>query len=248
MRALAVWLTLWLALPAGALELPLPPTPTLDPAAATLDVQVQARIEEGRIELQEQLRWTLPVARGRVLLHGVVVPLLAPLGAAGNSVQERGLVPADGRALEVDEATTLRVVRDGDRLILAGTVEAGQPTVIRVRYTLPYRESTLRLGLSGHGAGQTWLAVAFAASAPARPRLELDRPGRRTRLEEGKQRLVGATLGQPLDRGAVASVTVADLPAPSRLAGRTLAWLAAGALACCLTLMAGRVREWEPAP
>ncbi len=229
---------LWLlALPAEALDLPRDPTPVLGMDALVLNVQVQARVEEGRLLFQEDLRWTLPIARGRVDLTGVAVPLLFPAVGDPPIVVDH-IVPPTTESVEVETSGALQVKRSADSLRLQGLVNAGGLESLRVRFALPLSASTLRLGFSGHAAGQTWLALNVLAGPPVRVTLALDRPGLVTRFEEGRERLVSASLAQPLGATEVATVTLGDLPTPARQPARTLAWLA-GAVA--LTGLAGLV-------
>ncbi len=218
------------AVPVQATELAQDATPVLGIDALTLDVQVQVRVEEGRLLFQQDLTWTLPALRGVVQLDGVAVPLLFPAVGEPPVVVDRGIVPATTQSMEVEAPGALQVTRSTDSLRLQGAVTAGTPGTLRLRYALPVAAPALRLGLSGHAAGRTWLALALLAGPPVRLTLALDRPARQTRFEEGRERLAGATLAQPLANSQVVTVVIGDLPATARLPGRTLAWLA-GALA-----------------
>ena len=239
----------WLgALPAHAVDLPQAPTPVLAIAALALDVQVQARVEEGRLLFQEDLRWTLPEARGRVRLDGVTVPLLFPAVGDPAVVVDRGILPPTTQSVEIEATGALQVTRTADSLVLNGTVDAGKTETLRVRFALPLSASTLRLGFSGHAAGRTWLALAMVGSPPVRLTLALDRPGRLTRFEEGRERLVGASLTQPLAQSDVATVTIGDLPTPARQPARTLAWLAGAVALTGLASLAARRKPGRPEP
>ena len=59
MKALLVLSLLLLPVTSLALDLAADATPVLQLAATSLDVQVQGRVEEGRLIVQEQLQWTL---------------------------------------------------------------------------------------------------------------------------------------------------------------------------------------------
>ena len=223
-RLLPVLLLLWTS-HAHAADLPADPTPVLPLSALALDVQLQARVEEGRLVVQEDLRWTLPVGRGVVHLADVTVPLLFPAIGAPPVVVDRGILPPSSQNLEVEAQGALQVQRQADSLLLRGDVYAGKPEALRVRFVLPFHDAEVRLGFSGHAAGQTRWAIAMVANPPVRLTLALDRPGRLSRFEEGRERLVGATLTQPLNTAEAMTLTVSDLPAPARQPGRTLAWL-----------------------
>ncbi len=226
-----------LALPARAADLPAALT------ALTLDVQVQVRVEEGRLLLQEDLTWTLPPGHTAVALDGLEVPLLFPAVGEPAVVVERGIVPATTQSMEAEATGALQVMRTADSVRLQGAVTAGKPEKLRMRYALPVAASAMRLGLSGHAAGRTWLAVALLAGPPVRVTLALDRPARQTRFEEGRERLAGASLVQALGPTDVATVTIGDLPTPARQPGRTLAWLAGAVALTGLAALARRRTE-----
>lgn len=237
--ALAVGLMWLLALPGQAAERIAEPARVPQFDDLVLTVQVQARVDEGRLLFQQDLRWTLPAALGSVRLDGVAVPLLFP--AVGNPpvVVER-IVPPTTQSVEVEAAGALQVTRTADSLLLKGTVTADKPESIRVRFAMPITASTLRLGLSGRAAGQTWLELALLAGPPVRLTLALDWPGRTTRFEEGRERLVGGILSRPLGAADVATVTLSDLPTPARQPARTLAWIAGAVALTGLASLAAR--------
>jgi hypothetical protein len=218
------------ARPVRAADLPQASTPTLAITALHLDVQVQARVEEGHVLFQQDLRWSLPDGVGRVALDGVTLPLLFPSVGEPPVAVDRGIIPPTTQDVEIEAEGGVKVTRKQESLLLQGGVSAGKTEFVRVRFALPIRAGSQTLALSGHAAGRTWLTMAMVASPPVRITLATDRPGRLSRFEEGRERLVGASLAQALGPAEVARVTMSDLPTPARQPGRALAWFA-GAIA-----------------
>lgn len=235
-------LLLVLAWPAHAVPLSDAPTPVLPTAALEMQAQVQARVEEGRVTFQEDLRWTLPAARGLVRLDGVGVPLLLPVVGVPPIIDDHA-AEATLQSLEIGaQPGGLQAAHDADGWHLVGTVEAGKPQLLRVRYATSVRDDTLRLGFGGQAAGRTWLSLAWAAGPPVRLTLASERPARLSRFEEGRERLVGANLLQPLGPTDTATFAVSDLPASARRPARTLAWFAGAVVLLGLAVLAGRLR------
>ena len=239
------FLLLAYAQPALAVGLPGAVTPALPIEALSLEVQVQARVEEGHLLLQQDLRWTLPDGVGQVTMDGVIVPLFFPVVGDPPMVVDRGIIPPTTQSVEIEAEGGLKVVRAAESLVLKGVVGAGKTEFVRVRLAVPLSQNQLQLGLSGHSAGKTWLSFAALSSPPARIALALNRPGRVTRFEEGRERLVGATLAQPLGRKDVVALTLRDLPALPRQPGRALAWFAGAVALAGLAGLAVR-RRVEP--
>ncbi len=236
------------ALPARAVDLPQPATPTLPLTALHLEVQVQARVQEGQVLFQQDLRWTLPATVGHVSLDGVTVPLLFPAVGEPAVVVDRGILPATTENVDVEAEGGVKVLRKNDSLVLQGGVDGGKTEFVRVRFALKLNASVLPLGLSGHAAGRTWLAFAMLAGPPARVALALDRPGRLSRFEEGRERIVAAALTQPLAPSDVVRLTIRDLPTPARQPGRTLAWFAGAVALTGLTGLARRRKSSSAEP
>lgn len=204
---------LLLALPAHALP-------------ARLDIQVQAQVDENRLIVQEELQWTLPLEVTELTLEGQRVPLLLEL--------------TELPTLEVTATMgTLTTTQLGQNLMLHGMLHAGHPAGLVVRYALPFHADLLQLHLLA-GTDNCWFTLAIAAHPPVRLRLDVDKPARLSRFEEGRERLVGLSLARPLAPGQTLHVLLRDLPVAATLPGRTLAWLAGGAILLGLTGLLAR--------
>lgn len=237
------------ALAAEPVALPAMPTPAAMPtpiararpmakltvADLRLDAEAQIRIDEGRVTVQMELQLHVERA-GALVLDGFPVPLLAPI--VRGSVLDR-VVPPTSQALDSQAEGAVKVERRAGGLVAIGTLTAAQAGIVRVRYSVPAKEANLVLGWRPT-AGRSWLTAAVVAVDPARVRLAFDRPARTSRFEQGRDRLTGASLAQPmrmesaLKNGELLRVGLADLPTPARAVQRAL--IAIGTLFALLAL------------
>lgn len=222
----------WLMLAALAAD----PTPVALPATPTvlvandrlhLEVQAQARLDEGKLLVQNEVRLLLDEP-GEARLTRVPLPLLVPV--VGGVPLDDGALPEQGQAIEVEAEGSVQAERVHGSVSISGRIAQHQPAVVRVRYFIPYREAQVRLGLRG-GPGPTGLAVAVQGQGEARVRLACDRPSRQSRFEQAGERLAGLALSHPLRPGEVATVWISDLPGPPhQLRRRLLAGIGIAAL------------------
>jgi hypothetical protein len=197
-----------------------------DPAAwatrVSAAVEAQAQADEGRVVVNLSLV-LLADGAGPVPLDGFAVPLLVPV--VRGAVVDRGTVPAAAQSVEV-EAEGAQIERKQGALLLQGMATPDSPVRVQVRYMVPAPSPTVQLGLVGR-ARETQVTVAAGGVAPVRMRIESQRPARVSRVEQGRERLIGATLAQPLAAGEVAVFALRDVPGPPRVLARGLVWVAA---------------------
>lgn len=207
------WL-LWAALAADPTPVALAgeASPVLATERLHLEVQAQARLDEGKLLVQTEVR-LLVDEPGVLQLRQLALPLLVPV-VAGVPLDD-GALPSQGQSVEVEGEGALKAERVHGAVVVSGAVALGQPAIVRVRYFVPFRSASVQLGLRA-GPGPTGLAVAVQAQGEARVRLASDRPHRLTRFEQAGERLVGLVLSHPLRPGEVATVVVDDLPGPPR--------------------------------
>lgn len=177
-----------------------------------IDAQLQFSVDEDRISTTVEYR--LSNAAGRPIdlnAAPLVLPLPAPL--VGGLPLDHGTIPAAAQSVEAEVTGDLKVERKLGGLVAVGVLAPGAEAMVRGRFFLGYKNSTLRLGIRGAGL-QTYATVVVASSVPGRTRLATDRPARNLRLEQGDERLVGLAFAQAIGPGQVAVFELADLPAP----------------------------------
>lgn len=172
----------------------------------------------------------------------LVVPLLAP--AVGDVVLDQGLLPDGVRSVDVKVQGDGEVVARNGALRLVGSVAPSRPLVLRVAYPIAVASPRLALGFRGLLA-ETRLTIAVVAVEPAAPRIASERPARIGSHREGRERLVGMALLQPLAQGDVARVTLHDLPSRARAPGRVLAAAVGVVLLLGLGVAAAGPRSWQ---
>lgn len=177
-----------------------------------IDAQLQFSVDEDRITTSVEYR--LSNAAGRPIDLNAA-PLLLPLPAplVGGLPLDRGTIPAAAQSVEAEVTGDLKVERKHGGLVAVGVLAPGAEAMVRGRFFLGYKNSTLRLGIRGAGL-QTYATVVVASSVPGRTRLATDQPARNLRLEQGDERLVGLAFAQAIGPGEVAVIELADLPAP----------------------------------
>jgi hypothetical protein len=242
---LLILLGMLFATPALATALPVDPTPVLAPERVEIDGQAQIRLDEGRVFVQSEYHLRVHGAGIATLKKPLRIPLLAPV--VGGVVLDAGVLPVQGQSVELEQEGKIQIARQNGGLEVTGTITQEQPGVVRVRYPVAVRGTSLRLGIAGRG-NHTWMTVVVQGAAPARVRLAVDRPARLSRFEQAADRLVGASLARPLRNGEVAVFALEDLPGPPRTVRRGL--LGLGAVLAILALgvlWAHRPREEGPA-
>lgn len=220
--------------PAAATPTTSSPPPARAPHRLTLadlrlDAEAQIRIDEGRVVVQMELQLHVERA-GELPLADWPVPLLAPI--------VRGLVldrvlPPTSQAIDSQAEGAVKVERKAGGLVATGTLTPAAAGIVRVRYVVPAAEARLVLGWRP-SAGRNWLTAAVVAVDPARVQLAFDRPARTSRFEQGRDRLAGASLAQPLRNGEILRLGLADLPTQPRALQRALIGMAG-----LLALLAG---------
>lgn len=197
-----------------------------------IDAQLQFSVDEDRITTSVEYR--LSNAAGRPIDLNAA-PLLLPLPAplVGGLPLDRGTIPAAAQSVEAEVTGDLKVERKHGGLVAVGVLAPGAEAMVRGRFFLGYKNSTLRLGIRGAGL-QTYATVVVASSVPGRTRLATDQAARNLRLEQGDERLVGLAFAQAIGPGEVAVIELADLPAPA--AAPRLALTSAAASLAALAL------------
>lgn len=240
-RAVIFWLVaaLWAA-PAAAVSLP---AVVQGPAHARMELQVQIQVDEGRIVVQQEARIAAdhPAALALDPTNPLWLPLLAP--TVGEVVLDRGVLPAQTQALQVEAEGPLQIVRNHGGVQLTGRLDANQTASVRSRLQIDIAAPDLALGLRAT-AGHVWASVVVVAASPARPTLKSQLAARHSRYEQGKERLAGAVLVAPMTLGEVAAFDLGDLPVPAQGPRRVLGWTAGLlALAALAWLAADRARQ-----
>ena len=177
-----------------------------------IDAQLQFSVDEDRITTTVEYR--LRNAAGQAI-DLTAAPLMLPLPAplVGGLPLDHGTIPAAAQSVEAEVTGDLKVERKQGGLVAVGVLAPGAEAMVRGRFFLGYKNSTLRLGIRGAGL-QTYATVVVASSVPGRTRLATDRAARNLRLEQGDERLVGLAFAQAIGPGEVAVIELADLPAP----------------------------------
>ncbi len=202
------------------------------------EVRIQAEVGDSGLRVWQLLilHTAQPGVRRWTKQAPLRLPILAP--AVGEVVLDRGLWPDNVRSAKVSVQGEGEAAFRGGQLELHGAVAPGRPLTVRVALPIavPHATSALRLGLRGV-VGRTRLTMALQASEPAAPRLQSLRPARLGSHREGRQRLVGVALLQPLRRDEVAIFEVSDLPSPATTPRRSLGGFAAVALLFGLAML-----------
>ncbi len=172
----------------------------------------------------------------------LALPMLAPL--IGDIVLDQGLMPDGVRSVDVKVQGDAEVVARNGVMQLTGSVAPSRPLVLRVAYPIAVAAPSLHLGMRGT-FGETRLTVAVVAVDPAAPRIVSARPARIGSHREGRERLVGMALLQPLTSGDVARVELHDLPVRARAPGRALAAAVGIVVLLGLGVAAAGPRAWQ---
>ncbi len=213
------------------------------PRHARMEVQAQIQLDEGRLFVQQEVRIAAdrPVELALDATDPLWLPLLAPV--VGDVVLDRGVLPAQAQALQVETDGPLKLVRLQGGVQLTGRLLANQTASVRSRLQIDVGASDLDLGLRAT-AGHVWASVVLVAQAPARPTFKSRLAARHSRYEQGKERLAGAVLVAPMAYGEVAHFALGDLPVSAPGPRRALAWVAGLlALAALSWLVADRARR-----
>jgi len=204
-------------------------TVVLDAGAVDIDAQIQMRVDEDN--LVQLTEYRLHVERpGVVDLNRtpLTLPLLVP--AVDGQPLDDGTLPARSAAVQTQVKGSVKLRQQHGGLQVVGTLSMGHAATVRVSYPIAIDRDRVTLGMRGAGE-RTWFTLAAAMTPPVRVQLALDRGSRTSRFEEGRDRLVGASLAQSLLPGEVALVRMTDLPVQPRWAHRVLV-----SLACLLAL------------
>jgi len=204
-KLLLTSLAMLLSVPAYAAEMPL----TL--ADLAIDAQVQLQPDEGKLIAQLDLQLHVD-APGTLELKAFALPVITPL-IAGETLQDA--LPNPTQALESQVQGSLEIARLGGQIVVRGKVSNGAPVLVRLRYPIAVRDPHLVLGWAP--GVRSWLTVALVGAPPVRIKVALDRPARYSRFEQGRERLVGASLAQPLAKGQVLAIALDDLPVPPKM-------------------------------
>lgn len=204
-------------------------------------LRVRANLEVRDSGLRAWLLYTFrTTATGSVTWgdkDAITLPLLAPV--IGDVVLDRGSVPSAARHIETTVEGDAKIQRRGGALMVTGTLAPGRPISVRVRYPIGIAKATVALGMRGV-VGETHLAVAAIGVRPSRPRVYASLPARGGRNDEGRDRMAGLALVQPIGQGEMARVWVTDLPANATLPRRLLA---SAALLLALIAFAAIIRR-----
>jgi hypothetical protein len=224
------------------------PTPDLGLESLTLTAKAQIQVDEGKLVVTAD--YTLVVDRPGTLRFErtpLDLPLLAP--TVRGVVVDRGSLPPTAQTIETEVQGGVTVERVQGALQVRGFVDPSNPGAVRVRYPVAFEDANLALGFRG-ATGKTTLEVAFGYLPPVRLQLEVDRGARVSRFEEGRERVVGAFVSQPLRQGEHVTIQISDLPAvphgPRRLLLILGALLALGA--AVVVGQGVRVRSRRSAP
>ena len=215
---------------------------------ADADLQADARInlEVGDSGLRAWMLLTLRTSASGVRRWSADAPLALPMLAPvlGDIVLDQGLFPDGVRSVNVQVQGDAEVVARNGVMQLIGSVAPSRPLVLRVAYPIAVTASTLRLGFRGL-FDETRVTVAVVAVEPGSPRITSARPARIGSHREGRERLVGMALLQPLEQGEVAHVALHDLPVRARAPGRALAAAVGLVMLLGLGVAAAGPRGWQ---
>ncbi len=180
-------------------------------ADLSIDAQVQLQPDEGKLIAQLDLQLHVDVP-GTLVLKAFALPVITPL-VAGETLQDA--LPNPTQALESQVQGSLEIARSGGQILVRGKIANGAPVIVRLRYPIAVRDPHLVLGWAP--GVRSWLTVAVVGSPPVRIKVALDRPARYSRFEQGRERLVGASLAQPMTKGQVLAIALDDLPVAPKL-------------------------------
>lgn len=201
------------------------PTPDLGLQSLTLTAKAQIQVDEGKLIVTAD--YALAVDRpGTVRFDRTPLdlPLLAP--TVRGVVVDRGSLPPTAQTIETEVQGGVTVERVQGALQVRGFVDPANPGAVRIRYPVAFEDSSLALGFRG-ATGKSTLEVAFGYLPPVRLQLEVDRGARVSRFEEGRERVVGAFVSQPLRQGEHVTIQISDLPAAAQGPRRLLMILGA---------------------
>jgi hypothetical protein len=203
------------------------------PGGVRVDVQCQAQVDESYLLVTVEAKITGDGGQAVDLdARPLRLPLLAPV--VGGAVLDHGVLPNGAQSVEVEGVAPLRVDKEGGGLLVRGKLKAGEVGTARARMAIGFADSHLELGMVGPGS-QTWVSFVVAMSPPTRLKVTVSRPARVSQVEEGNERLTGASLTQGLQPGEMVVFSIDDLPASPAGPRRVLSGLA---------LFAGVVGAW----
>lgn len=208
------------------------------PEKAKVVAQMQLQVDENNVQATVEARIA---ADGPEALDLDKAPLQLPMPApvVGDAVLDRGTLPATARTVEFTADPPLKVEHRAGGLVVRGQLATGQQATVRARMVLGFKAPQLRVGVRGVGA-KTWTSLVVMSAAPARIGLQVSKPARISTFEQGNERLVGASLGQPLARDEVAVFQLDDLPATAEAPRKALVSLGVAVTLVACWLIARR--------